>query len=41
MSKKTLVILIIVIGLGVGGFFVWKNIPTEEITEEKVIPEEQ
>ena len=50
MSKKTLVILIILIGLGVGGFFVWKNIPTpetgkekteEEITEEKKVPEEQ
>ena len=50
MKTKILIILIILIGLCIGGFFVWKNLfPPEaekekienEITEEKETPEEQ
>jgi len=43
MNTKTLIILIILIGLGAGVFFVWKNIPVpdgektkEEKTEEEI-----
>ena len=38
MKIKTLILLIVLIGLGIGGFFVWKNIfvPETEKTEEKV-----
>lgn len=37
MSIKTLIILIILIGLCIGGFFVWKNffVPEKEKTEEE------
>jgi len=38
MKTKTLIILIILIGLVIGGFFIWKNIsvPDEEKVEEEV-----
>jgi len=38
MNTKILIILIILIGLGVGGFFVWKNL---SIPEEETAPEEE
>ena len=46
MKTKTLVILIILIGLGIGGFFVLKNLSLpeaekEKIEEEEEVPEEQ
>ena len=50
MSAKILIILICLVGLSIGGFFVWKNLSLpeaekekieEEITEEKETPEEQ
>ncbi len=37
MKTKILIILIVLIGLGTGGFFVWKNISVPE--SEKVIPQ--
>ncbi|MBZ9572280.1 hypothetical protein KJA15_03045 [Patescibacteria group bacterium] len=46
MKTKILIALIILIGFGIGGFFVWKNISLpeaekEKIEEEKEAPEEQ
>ncbi|HEB46808.1 MAG TPA: hypothetical protein ENI19_03875, partial [Candidatus Nealsonbacteria bacterium] len=38
MKTKISIILIILIGLGVGGFFVWKNI---SVPEEETAPEEE
>ncbi|KPJ55155.1 hypothetical protein AMJ47_01405 [Parcubacteria bacterium DG_72] len=40
MKIKTLIILMVLIGLGIGGFLVWKNIsaPEEEIIPEEVGP---
>jgi len=50
MKTRILIILICLVGLSIGGFFVWKNLflpedkkekIAEEITEEKETPEEQ
>ena len=46
MKAKILIILIILVGIGVGGFFAWKNLSLpeaekEKIEEEKGVTEEQ
>ena len=46
MKKKIIIVLIVLIGLGAGGFFAWKNLSLPEaendkIEEEKEVPEEQ
>jgi len=46
MSAKILIVLICLVGLSIGGFFVWKNLSLpeaekEKIEEEKEVPEEQ
>lgn len=39
--RKTLIILIVVVGLGVGGLFVWKNTFDSEEKKEEVEKEEE
>jgi len=40
MKTKTLIILIVVIGLGIGGFFVWKNTSGPEEKKKEIEQEE-
>ena len=41
MKTKILIILIVLIGLGVGGFFVWKNLYLPETEKEKIEEQEE
>ncbi len=41
MKTKTLIILIVLIGLGAGGFFLWKNFSLPEAEKEKIEDEEE
>ena len=41
MKTKTLIILIVLIGLGAGGFFAWKNLSLPEAEKEKIEEEEE
>ena len=41
MNAKILIILIVLIGLGAGGFFVWKNLFLPEAEKEKIEEEEE
>ena len=41
MKAKILIILIVLIGLGIGGFFVWKNFSLPEDEKEKIEEEEK
>ncbi len=41
MKTKILIILIVLIGLGIGGFFVWKNLYLPESEKEKIEEEEE